>query len=436
MANIGCFSYSGVGHVSPLLALARRLQRRGHNVTFFQLADLKSRIEAAGIRHVGIGEDDLPAGSLARALEDLSRLEGTAAFERVIASVTRESLLVLRDAPELVRKHEIDFMLVDECCDAAATVARTRGIPFVSLALALTRYDEPTIPYWACPLPYSSDPEIIAQYKVWSGVVSTAAAPLRDVVNEERQRFGLPPIENVVETHSDLATISQQPAAFDFPRSHLPPTFHYTGPFLDREGRPEVAFPWERLDRRRPLVYASLGTLQNSLPAVFHTIAEVCASLDVQLVMGLGGGLDPERLGELPGHPLVLSYVPQPQLLERAALMVTHAGMNSTLECLTAGVPMVAIPVTHDQPTIAQRIVWTRTGEMVALGDLTVEKLTSAIRNVLSDPVYRHSALRLKEVIRSVEGLSRAVEIVETVIDTGKPVLRDRQVHTTQSQPS
>jgi hypothetical protein len=125
MANIGCFSYSGVGHVSPLLALARRLQRRGHNITFFQLADLKSRIEAAGIRHVSIGEDELPAGSLARELEDLSKLEGAAAFERVIASVTRESLLVLRDAPELLRKHEIDFILVDECCDAAATVART-----------------------------------------------------------------------------------------------------------------------------------------------------------------------------------------------------------------------------------------------------------------------------------------------------------------------
>jgi zeaxanthin glucosyltransferase len=431
MANIGCFSYSGVGHVSPLLALARRLQRRGHSITFFQLADLKSRIEVAGIRHVSIGEDELPAGSLARELEDLSRLEGAAAFERVIASVTRESLLVLRDAPELLRKHEIDFILVDECCDAAATVARTRRVPFVSLALALTRYDEPTIPYWACPLPYSNDPEIIAQYKVWSDLVNAAAAPLRNVVNGERNHFGLPPIENVVETHSDLATISQQPAAFDFPRHHLPATFHYTGPFVDSEGRPKVDFPWKRLDDR-PLVYASLGTLQNNLPSVFRTIAEACASLDVQLVMGLGGGLEPERLGELPGHPVVLSYVPQPQLLERAALMITHAGMNSTLECLTAGVPMVAIPITHDQPTIAQRIVWTRTGEMVALGDLTVEHLRSAIRTVLSDSVYRNAALRLKQVIRTVDGLTRAVQIVETIIETGKPVLRDLQVHAAQ----
>jgi UDP:flavonoid glycosyltransferase YjiC (YdhE family) len=112
--------------------------------------------------------------------------------------------------------------------------------------------------------------------------------------------------------------------------------------------------------------------------------------------------------------------------------MITHAGMKSTLECLTAGVPMVAIPITHDQPTIAQRIVWTRTGEMVALGDLTVEHLRSAIRTVLSDSVYRNSALRLKQVIRTVDGLTRAVQIVETIIETGKPVLRDLQVHAAQ----
>jgi zeaxanthin glucosyltransferase len=66
MANIGCFSHPGVAHVSPPLALAHRLQRRGHNITFFHLADPKSRIDAAGIRHVSIGEDERPAGSLAR----------------------------------------------------------------------------------------------------------------------------------------------------------------------------------------------------------------------------------------------------------------------------------------------------------------------------------------------------------------------------------
>ena len=47
----------------------------------------------------------------------------------------------------------------------------------------------------------------------------------------------------------------------------------------------------------RPLVYASLGTLQNGSEEIFRTIAEACAGLNAQLVISLGGGLDPARLG-------------------------------------------------------------------------------------------------------------------------------------------
>jgi zeaxanthin glucosyltransferase len=432
MARIGCFSYSGVGHVSPLLALARRLQARGHELVFFQLPDLESRIRAGQVPFAAYGEHDFPVGSLARVLRDVSRLEGPTAFERVIAATANETRIVLREGPELVRKHRIEFLLVDECCDAGSTLACTLRIPFVSLALALTRCEEPGVPHWGCPLPYSDDPAIVAQYAVWSNAVSTVSVPLLEPINQERARFGLPPVKHVMENHSELATISQQPAQFDFPRQELPASFHYTGPFIDPEARPEVPFPWEQLDGR-PIVYASLGTLQNGLPGVFRIIAEACAPLDVQLVMGLGSGLLPEELGNLPGNPLVVSYVPQLQLLQRARLMVTHAGMNSALECLSYGVPMVAIPITHDQPNIAQRIAWTRTGTMVPLETLTVERLRDAVKGVLADPSYRTAARLFQLEIQQANGLDHAADLVEDVIHTGAPVLREG--HTVPASP-
>ena len=341
----------------------------------------------------------------------------------MITGLVRECQLVLREAPELIRKHRIEFLLVDECCDAAATVALTRGIPFVSLALALTRFDEPGIPFWGCPLPYSEDPAIVAQYEPWRKAVSVAGRPLHEPVNQERARFRLPPISHVSDTHSVLATISQQPARFDFPRRELPPTFHYTGPFLDPAARPKVSFPWERLDARA-LVYASLGTLQNRLPGVFQTIAEACSGMGVQLVMGLGGGLEPEELGRLPGDPLVVPYVPQPEMLERASVMITHCGMNSALECLAHGVPAIGIPITHDQPNIAQRLVWTGTGTFVPLNDLTADRLREAVKNVLHDGRYREAARRFQEEIRQINGLDLAADIAEEVLRTGQPVIR------------
>ena len=79
------------------------------------------------------------------------------------------------------------------------------------------------------------------------------------------------------------------------------------------------------------MIYASLGSIINQRPRIFQTIAEACMNVDAQLVISLGGSVE-EGLGMLPGSPLVVDYAPQLELLRRAALTVTHAGLNTTLE--------------------------------------------------------------------------------------------------------
>jgi zeaxanthin glucosyltransferase len=83
-----------------------------------------------------------------------------------------------------------------------------------------------------------------------------------------------------------------------------------------------------------------MGTIQNRLLEVFSTIASACEGLDAQLVIDLGGGAAPESLPKLPGNPIVVGYAPQLELLQKATLTITHAGMNTTLESLINGVPM------------------------------------------------------------------------------------------------
>lgn len=61
-------------------------------------------------------------------------------------------------------------------------------------------------------------------------------------------------------------------------------------------------------------------------------------------MISLGGGGSPELLQGMPGSPLVVGYAPQLELLKKATLTITHAGLNTVLESLSNGVPMVAIP--------------------------------------------------------------------------------------------
>jgi zeaxanthin glucosyltransferase len=112
----------------------------------------------------------------------------------------------------------------------------------------------------------------------------------------------------------------------------------------------------------------------------------------------------------------VVNHVPQIELLKRSALCITHAGLNTTLEALTQGVPLVAIPVTNDQPGVAARIAYTKTGAFVPLKELTVSRLTLLIDEVLQNPEYRDNANRLRQVIANTKGVEKAVDLLEEAL--------------------
>jgi MGT family glycosyltransferase len=214
-------------------------------------------------------------------------------------------------------------------------------------------------------------------------------------------------------TISKLAWITQTPRAFDFQSSHWPSQFHHTGPFHDGAGRTDVDFPWERLTGE-PLIYASMGTLQNGLENVFRAIAEaVTLDRDVQLVLSVGNHLNPEQIGPLPSNTILVQRAPQLELLKRASVCITHAGLNTALEALAQGVPLVAIPVTVDQPGVAARIAEKKTGLVVPLKDLTGPRLSLLLDQVLNDSTYRDNARYFQKAIAETNGVSKAADLLE-----------------------
>jgi zeaxanthin glucosyltransferase len=100
--------------------------------------------------------------------------------------------------------------------------------------------------------------------------------------------------------------------------------------------------------------------------------------------------------------------------------------VNTALESLSNGVPMVATPIANEQLGVAARIAWTGTGEVVSLNKLSGSKLHAAVQRVLTEDAYKQNALRLQASIRSAGGVSRAADIAEQVAQTGQPVLAQK----------
>jgi zeaxanthin glucosyltransferase len=120
-------------------------------------------------------------------------------------------------------------------------------------------------------------------------------------------------------------------------------------------------------------------------------------------------------------NAIAVGYAPQLELLQRASLTITHAGLNTVLESLNNGVPMVAIPITNDQPGVAARIAWTGTGEVIPLKQVSVPRLQTAIKQVLTDDSYQQNALKLQEAIQRSGGASKAADIIEQVVSEYNP---------------
>lgn len=426
MTHFGILSPgAATGPLNTMLPLGQELQRRGHRVTLFGTVDTQSKVLAAGIEFQLIGEKDFPAGSSAEALTKLGLLRGLAALRYTIDLLKQVSAVTLQDAPALLKAAGVEALLVNQSSVEGGTIADFLGIPFVTVCSAVVLNREPSIPPFFTTWKYSRNGWASLRNQMGYTLLGRVAKPLADLIDEYRRKWNLPLYSSPNDGYSQLAQVSNAPAEFEYPRQELPPWFHFTGSYHTSASRASVSFPYEKLTGK-PLIYASMGTLQNRLIWVFQTIASACEGLDAQLVISLGGSAKPESLPDMPGNPLVVEYAPQLEVLEKATLMITHAGMNTTMECLKKGVPMVAIPVANDQPGVAARIAWTGAGELVPLKKLNVPRLQKAISRVLTEDSYKQNALRLQTATLGAGGVSRAADIVEQAVSTGKPVLAQR----------
>jgi len=421
--KIGFLSLPLTGHLNPMTALARKLQSRGHEVVFIGVPDIEPVVRAANLDFVPFCVDEYPPGSVARLWSPIASLHGL----QVVRFTARELVPGLLRAglehlPGKIAENGVDALVLDSIFRLIELVPMHLRLPYVQIwnILHFDFSGSTPLPFysWPCETGPEARERNLARLKVMSEI-GEVSMPIAQAYAE---RNGLEiDWSNPAATVSQLAVITQTPKEFDFPIPHLPPQFYYAGPFHDNGGREPVPFPWEKLNGN-PLIYASIGTLVNGLKDVYRTILRAVSEFpQMQMVLSVGTKVDPRDLGPIPSNTIVVPVAPQIQLLKRAALCITHAGLNTALEALAQGVPMVAIPIGYEQPGIAARIAYHGVGEFIELDDLTAQRLSELIAKVSRNFGYREKAYWFREVLGQKRGLDAAADIVERVFGIGTP---------------
>jgi zeaxanthin glucosyltransferase len=194
----------------------------------------------------------------------------------------------------------------------------------------------------------------------------------------------------------------------------LPGQVKLVGPALaDRPGAPD--FPWDWLDPARRHVLITVGTLAADLaagPASFYSRAMKALEplgRQVQAIMITEPGL----IDDPPSHVLVAERVPLLALMPRLDAVVCHGGLNTVCEALAHAVPLVVAPIRWDQPFNAAQVAGSGAGIRVDFGQVSPDRLRTAVTAVLDDPAYRGAAARIRDSFDEAGGRREAADLLE-----------------------
>ncbi|MFH8347752.1 glycosyltransferase [Streptomyces sp. NPDC018045] len=148
----------------------------------------------------------------------------------------------------------------------------------------------------------------------------------------------------------------------------------------------------DRSPSARPLVYASLGTLTTAMPGlratvegIYQEILAALSAIDCDAIVSAGDLA--EHLQSTDPRIDVLRHVPQPALLRRADLFVTHGGRASLLDAVQGTTPVLGMGILGDQPDNADAFAGRGLGRALEL-TATRDQIAEAMTAVLGDPCH------------------------------------------------
>lgn len=381
-------------HLTPMLVpVARALQACGHEVWVATGTAMSAELASQGLPHRSlprmlVGEQFRAEPELARAiglspdgvpLPALARMSPGAGFGRLFAGVG-----AVRNAQDLqVVADELQpHLIVRECTEFASfLVAEQMGVPCVTL---------------------DTSPLTLSRH-----------AGLLPALNKTRDVLGLPPM-------SDVTALAGGPWIGWLPGDWWPDDLRtnahrFYRPPDTRAGAGDVPLDQAiaALPADRPLVLATLGSnTGHMLTAKTSPLTRIVAALgelQCTAVVALGADADPTTWpGPHPDNVHLVPFVQQRLLLPACDLFVTHAGFGGIQEALTAGVPMVALPLYAEQPANASRLAQLGVG-LTTPPDSEPTELSSACRRVLDDPTFRHAARGFQRRILGLPGIKQLV---------------------------
>jgi MGT family glycosyltransferase len=356
MARFLAYTSPARGHLYPMAATLLELHARGHEVHVRTLSS-----EVPVLRRAGLYAEPVDPSIEHTPLDTWRAASPQEGLALALATFSRRAVHEVPDMLAAVAAVRPDAVLVDITTVGAAAVAEAEGVPW-SRSIPLLQH-------------FSFGPQPASEVTM----VPFAIAPAgMDVLNEPRQRLGLPAV-----TSGDLwrapVELYYTAPPFEDASLNFPESFRLVGPGLWEP--PSNPPEWLR-EIDRPLILVSISSEFQRDDALVQVALDATESEDVAVVVTTAAH-DPDRF-RTPANARVVAWLAHGEIARRAAVVVCHGGMGITQKALAAGVPVCVVPFGRDQFEVAARVEASRGGTVVMPDALTPDTLRAAIREAMS----------------------------------------------------
>lgn len=389
MSKIVFFNIPAHGHTNPTIAVAEELVKRGHEVWYYSFYEFREKIENTGAKFIPC-DDYLPEFT-----PDIEKKVGKdfAAFIEMGADTTIN--LDKKVCGEL-EEFKPDCIVSDSVCMWGKLFAIKLDIPYVcsTTTFAMNKY--------TAKLMKQSLKEML---RMLMGIprINKKIKLLQEKGYKVKNFISI--IQNDNETDTIVYTYREfQPMAETFSERYA-----FVGPSFRVPEIEEI----EKIEKKYPLVYISLGTVLNQNKNFYQNCIKALAGADCQVIMSVGEKTDIFSLGKLPDNFKVYPKVEQLKVLQQTDVFITHCGMNSISESLYFGVPSVLFPLHGEQVMVANRAAELNAGKRLKSG--SVSSIREAVLEVLNDISYRRNAEMISEGMQKAGGAAAAADKIEKV---------------------
>ncbi|MGW8959392.1 macrolide family glycosyltransferase [Paenibacillus sp. NPDC055715] len=390
------------GHINPSLGLVKQLVDSGEEVDYVCTEEYRTRIQPTGAKLITypFSKDAFSRKS------ELMPAEYKHHYQFVNMIVTGLIEPIIPKVLKVIENKVYDYLIYDFLLGwGGKIIAEKLGIPAICSNASFVFVE-----------PLGSGQGLDENDKEVKKLYEDTMKVTRQLANE--LQVAVPAIEEIY-SHSGSLKIVYTSRYFQPQAEKLDHSYIFTGPsIVPRTDAP--SFPFEQLHALHPqAVYISLGTIINRNLDFYKLCFEAFHDLPVQFVLSSGKYTDMKPLADcIPDNFIVKPYIPQLEMLQHVDAFITHAGMNSTSEALYNNVPLVMVPMTSDQPVVANRVQELGAGITVDKNELTPAILRAALIEVLNHSTYKQQAHVIGESLRQAGGYRYAADTIMSHFST------------------